>query len=121
MAEAGSGTPSDLDSETKKGAETPSPTITSFVPPTKTLPDTMVRMWVSYALLLLLAVIVLAAFYALFQINGHPPQPNTDDNAADASRLMSLMNVVFGPIVTLFSSVVGFYFGARTAKEGAGS
>lgn len=81
----------------------------------------MVRMWVSYALLALLAIVVAAAFVALFQINGQPALPKTDDNAADASRLMSLMNIVFGPIVTLFSSVVGFYFGARTAKEGTSS
>ncbi|HEY6815458.1 MAG TPA: hypothetical protein VI168_07965, partial [Croceibacterium sp.] len=85
-----------------------------------------IRMWVSYLLLALLAAVVVAAFIQLYIINDHSIGPATSaelitDNQADSDRLMSLMNVVFGPVVTLFSSVVGFYFGARTAKEGTGA
>lgn len=37
-----------------------------------------------------------------------------DQSQADARRLESLINIVFGPVVTLLGSVTGFYFGTRT-------
>lgn len=125
---ADGGQVSDLDSETPAAGVPAVPTVTSFIPPTNDTPDSTTRKWVSYLLLILLAAIVVAAFTALFIINSAalPEIVNnsqaaaalaTADDAADADRLMRLMNLVFGPVVTLFSSVVGFYFGARTAKE----
>ena len=111
---------SNLDFETPAGAAA-TVAITDTQPTITRSRDETTRQWVAFVLLALLAVIVIVAFVALFQINGAAAVPATDDNKADAERLMSLMNVVFGPVVTLFSSVVGFYFGARTAKEaGAG-
>jgi len=65
---------------------------------------------------MLLAVIAVSAFAQLFIVN-HAGTPSMAEDAADGERLMKLMNLVFGPIVTLFSSVTGFYFGARTAQE----
>ena len=43
---------------------------------------------------------------------------NDTDPEQKSQRLLALLNVVFGPVITLFSSVVGFYFGAKTAQEG---
>lgn len=117
----------DLDSETPDPSAPNTPAITNYIPPTTDTPDSMTRKWVSYLLLALLTAVVVAAFVELFLINavatptiGNPAQAATAiaaDTDADADRLMRLMNLVFGPVVTLFSSVVGFYFGARTAKE----
>lgn len=111
-----------LDAENTDGAAGSAPRITTYTPPTSSA-DSPIRKWVSYWLLALLAAVVIAAFIQLFTINGSLPADNSTnsimaDNEADSARLMSLLNIVFGPIVTLFSSVVGFYFGARTAREG---
>ena len=76
--------------------------------------DDITRRIVAYVLLGLIFTIVLIAVTDLFVINAQALPRSGDD---DAARLMKLMDVVFGPIITLFSSVVGFYFGARTAKE----
>lgn len=115
-----------LDFIAAPGATPKAPLPSLKEPETAEISDTMIRKWVSYLLLALLAAVVVAAFIQLFLINSRLPTDNLTnsvmaDNEADSARLMSLMNVVFGPIVTLFSSVVGFYFGARTAKEGTGS
>ncbi|WP_156361762.1 hypothetical protein [Sphingomonas sp. Leaf343] len=120
-----------LDSETPDPAARNVSAIVNYTPPTNDTPDSMTRKWVSYLLLLLLSVVVILSFIQLFTINGavmpRTTEPGvmiaavTADTAADADRLMRLMNVVFGPVVTLFSSVVGFYFGARTAKDAGAS
>ncbi len=103
--------------------------------------DAATRKWVSFILIAILAALILAAFVDLFIVNGPNPSPPVSvtgmsgdsiqnalsvynnavslDSSADADRLLRLLNIIFGPVVTLVSSVVGFYFGARTAKEGA--
>ncbi|WP_174274938.1 hypothetical protein [Sphingomonas bacterium] len=121
---------SDLDAEVPGAAGISGPPVLTYTPKTTETPDSTTRKWVSYLLLLLLTTVVLASFVDLFVINapGPPPMSNameavaadSADATADADRLMRLMNLVFGPVVTLFSSVVGFYFGARTAKESSG-
>lgn len=102
-----------------------------YEPPTAEAADSKTRRFVSYLLFALLTAVVVAAFVQLFGINDRDLPTNSAtaqllnaqvaDAEADADRLMGLMNVVFGPVVTLFSSVVGFYFGARTAKESSGN
>ncbi|QDZ07621.1 hypothetical protein FPZ24_09065 [Sphingomonas panacisoli] len=123
-----------LDLESKAGA--PSlPANQLPAPFTVESGDAATRKWVSYILIAILAALILAAFVDLFIVNGpNPAKPNaiTDgtvlstynnaiatDSTADADRLLRLLNIIFGPVVTLVSSVVGFYFGARTAKEGS--
>lgn len=87
----------------------------------KNLTDSATRQLISFLLLALLTTIIVVAFAELIYINAFVPPGNSMTEAADdADRLMSLVNVIFGPVVTLFSSIVGFYFGARTAKEGTG-
>jgi hypothetical protein len=39
-----------------------------------------------------------------------------DQSKADADRLALLLNIVFGPVVTLLGSVTGFYFGTQSRK-----
>lgn len=109
----------DLDSEVPVGGEA-GLKIRGAKPDITDSSDEATRQIVAFVLLFLLFIIVIAAFVLLGLIN-YADSANTsvDDNQADAERLMALMNVVFGPVVTLFSSVVGFYFGARTAKEAA--
>ncbi len=111
---------SDLDAERPEFGRKP---VSTYLP-TVSLTDVSTRKWISYLLLILLSGVVIAAFYSLFIINSTGPVPSpAADNAiasdalADDDRLMRLMNLVFGPLVTLFSSVVGFYFGAKTANE----
>lgn len=82
--------------------------------------DITTRRWIAYVLLVVMGAVIAAAFYALFTINSEVTGEALGKDAADdAERLMKIVNVIFGPVVTLVSSVVGFYFGARTAKEGA--
>lgn len=102
-----------LDDELSDAARTEAPVMRSAPEATKA-PDDITRRVVAYVLLGLIFMVVLIAFTDLFVINAQAiPRSGNED----AERLMKLMNVVFGPIITLFSSVVGFYFGARTAKE----
>lgn len=108
-----------LDTETAPGLAAGPPKITTYVPIVRETLDTTVRKWVSYLLLAVLTAVIIAGFTELFLINAEKGVDVDAGPAADATRLMNLMNLVFGPVVTLFSSVVGFYFGARTAKEGA--
>ena len=110
-------------------------------------PD-MVRKWVGYTLLGLLIVIVLLAYVTLFFIQAHAHHfdqsfgqtalsaihAKTDadqlmaiiklmaeQSKADADRLSALLNIVFGPVVTLLGSVIGFYFGSKSAGQAAGA
>jgi hypothetical protein len=39
-----------------------------------------------------------------------------DQAEANAERLATLLNIVFGPVVTLLGSVTGFYFGSRSTQ-----
>jgi uncharacterized RDD family membrane protein YckC len=108
--------PDDLENEGALLAPDTEP-ILSSVPDTMKATDDLTRRVVAYVLLALIFVIVAIAFADLFIIDLNAPAHVSDD---EADRLMKLMDVVFGPIVTLFSSVVGFYFGARTAKDAKG-
>lgn len=99
-------------------------TVGSFRPTPPESPDEKTRRGVSYWLLTLLTGVLILSFVALFVINsaGGPYVQNGrlvngNDSLEDADRLLKLVNIVFGPVVTLVSSVVGFYFGARTAQE----
>lgn len=82
------------------------------------------RKWIGYTLLALLTLIVGCGFLALFMINGQPIDSSTStiqasDAKADGERLISLLNIVFGPVVTLLGSVTGFYFGTQSVRTAA--
>lgn len=71
------------------------------------------RKRIAYSLLAILAgVIVLIVFVPLvwFLVNR-----NTDTELAEL--VIQLVNIVFGPVVTLVGSATGFYFGAQAAKS----
>jgi Ca2+/H+ antiporter len=104
-----------LDQDIPTGTQNITSTVGEFKPASEENPDTATRRGISYALFALLTGVIVVAFIALFLANS---VNNSTDAAADAERLIKLINIIFGPVVTLFSSVVGFYFGARTAKEG---
>lgn len=78
-------------------------------------PDTHTRRWVSFALLGLLAAIVVASFVGLFWAFYKPAAAGVQD--VRFGYMTDLLNIVFGPVIALVSSVVGFYFGAKTAIE----
>lgn len=99
------------------------------------------RKLIGYALLALLILIVLLGFVTLFltAFQLHSIDSNVaaaihskddaerlatilkitaDESNANADRLALLLNIVFGPVVTLLGSVTGFYFGsARAARS----
>lgn len=123
--------PADLEAENRTAART-SPII-HYSPEADVVSVVQTRRNIGYILLGFLAALILLAFLELIYINasgpvaldkagrvllvGGTPVRAAGDDAADAARLVSLMNIVFGPVITLVSSVVGFYFGAKTAKE----
>ncbi len=65
-------------------------------------------------LLALLCAVVALAFIAVF----------VDDDVVQLDRrfvhLKNLLDVVLGPVVTLLSSVIGFYFGSQAAQQQRG-
>ena len=64
-------------------------------------------------LLGLLCVVVGLAFTAYFlDYDAVPPEKRF-------ANLKSLLDVLIGPIITLLSSAIGFYFGSRSAEAGA--
>lgn len=98
------------------------------------------RKLIGYTLLALLILIVLSGFVALFLIEFqvHGIDRNvvasihsnadaerfaamlkiaSDESKANADRLALLLNIVFGPVVTLLGSVTGFYFGSTRAAK----
>jgi hypothetical protein len=85
-------------------------------PPTQPNQDALTRKWVSQFLLYVLAGIIVAAALGLAMIL---PSAGTDYSKPDARvrYLIDVLNIVFGPVIALVSSVVGFYFGAKTAIE----
>lgn len=124
MAEA---VASDLDVETPSGTS-------GVVVPSRVLPtpdaksetaDDRTRRGVSFWLLALLTFLLIISFLATFVININYGTYNFkikggvfEYNAKEqAEFFLKVLNIVFGPVVTLVSSVVGFYFGARTANE----
>lgn len=72
------------------------------------------REWIALWLVGLLCTIVALTFVALFLID----RLHTDPKDA-FQNLKGVLDVLVGPIVTLLSSVVGFYFGSRTAQSAA--
>lgn len=99
------------------------------------------RKLIGSTLLLLLVVIVLLAFVALFHSEAKVSQVDGTviasihskadaerletvariaiaQSKAEGERLSLLLNIVFGPVVTLLGSVTGFYFGSNTARRG---
>lgn len=71
------------------------------------------RRFIAYALLAILAaVIVLIVFFPLaFLLTVNEANKN------QLEPVIQLINIVFGPIVTLVGSATGFYFGAQSAKS----
>lgn len=105
----------DLDAPPLSRGSVPAPVSpTSLLPPsTKDIDDKETRRNISYVLLALLALIVFAAFVALFYIYYY----RTGNQDPAFKQLTELLNIVFGPVIALVSSVVGFYFGARTVTD----
>jgi succinate dehydrogenase hydrophobic anchor subunit len=95
------------------------------------------RRMIGTALLVLLVVMVLLGFGVLFFIEADGNRAMVasvhsaadverlaaaariaaDQSKADADRLALLLNIVFGPVVTLLGSVVGFYFGSQAKRR----
>ena len=95
------------------------------------------RRLIGTALLVLLIVMVLLGFVVLFFIEAEANRAMVatvhsaadverltaaariaaDQSKADADRLALLLNIVFGPVVTLLGSVVGFYFGSQAKRR----
>lgn len=71
-------------------------------------PPWSTRRRLAYALLTLLAVIVLAALAAMFL------------KSLDLQRIKDVMTLVLGPVAGLVGAAVGFYFGAKTGSETPG-
>jgi hypothetical protein len=96
------------------------------------------RRLIGTALLVLLIAMVLLGFVVLFVIEAQANRAivatvhsaadvdrlaaaariAADQSKADADRLALLLNIVFGPVVTLLGSVVGFYFGSQAKRRG---
>lgn len=80
---------------------------------------------IAYALLALLVVVVLIALYAVIAVNGTAldlsnkiiADAQAIDAKADADRLVLILNIIFGPIVTLLGTATGFYFGSQTGNR----
>jgi hypothetical protein len=69
------------------------------------------RQNIAYALIAILAgTIVMTMVLTWWLIS--PADP-----AGNAERLVRVVNIIFGPIVTLVGSATGFYFGAQTASR----
>ena len=64
----------------------------------------MIAIW----LLVILLIIIAAAFFALIWVFVCSPASGKDN----FDHLAVLLNIVFGPVVTLVGSATGFYFGA---------
>jgi hypothetical protein len=66
---------------------------------------------IAYALIGILAGTILATL----ALSGWLLAPGDADGNAD--RLVRVLNIIFGPIITLVGSATGFYFGAQTASR----
>ncbi len=77
---------------------------------------------IAYALLVLLIIVVAFALVAISIVNSQPLDSTNstiraEDAKTDAERLVSVLNIVFGPIVTLLGTATGFYFGSQARRE----
>ncbi len=66
------------------------------------------RRYIAYGLLGLLVVLSLAGVIAMFI------------DSLELQRVKDVMGIIFTSVVGLVGSVVGFYFGARTAESASG-
>jgi hypothetical protein len=78
---------------------------------------------IAYALLALLILTVIFGLIAISFVNGQDVDSGNAtaralDSKADAERLVTVLNIVFGPIVTLLGTATGFYFGSQAKREG---
>jgi hypothetical protein len=64
------------------------------------------RSYIAYWLLLLLTMVVVAAFTMLFAVH-----------AATFENLKSVLELILGPIVALVSAATGFYFGSQQSGK----
>jgi hypothetical protein len=64
------------------------------------------RATIAYIVIALLAVLVFASIAGIFI------------ESVNVQRLTQVFGLTFGPVVGLVGTVVGFYFGAKTATEG---
>lgn len=69
----------------------------------------LARRNIAYWLLAILSLLVVLTFIPLYWILF------TGGDDRDFAPLMSILNIVFGPVVTLVGSATGFYFGAQSA------
>lgn len=82
----------------------PSPVSTRQATAPAREPQWRTRKRLAYAMLALLALLVLSAIVAMF-------------TELDLQRIKDVMAIVFGPVAGLVGAVVGFYFGAKTGSE----
>lgn len=68
------------------------------------------RRYIAYALVGMVTLLVILSFWYLFVL---PLSPNTNKYVVN---LLSLLQVLFGPLVTLTATAIGYYFGAN-AKD----
>lgn len=65
------------------------------------------RGYIAIALLIILGLVVAAAFGYLWVL---PLTPNTKEYTAN---LITLLQIIFGPIVALVGTALGYYFGSK--------
>lgn len=75
------------------------------------------RQRLAYILTGLLVGIVALSFLILGLVVYFPPGGSNGATSPAMTALDSLLTLVFAPIIGLVGSVLGFYFGGRTAKE----
>lgn len=101
------------------------------------------RSRIAYALLVLLFVIICAGYGALYIVHQQVQveaevlmksarsvdevnritaalKAATDETRAHGELLSNYLNIVFGPVIALLGSVIGFYFGAQSLKSTQG-
>lgn len=66
-----------------------------------------VRGTIAQALVVMLAIIILLAFISLWAYS------------ASFADLEKLMTIIFGPVIALVGTAIGYYFGGKTANNGA--
>lgn len=95
--------------------------------------DRTARRLIAAALLIVLIAIIAVGFGTLFWIEAAAGRAllaaarahgdvetvarlAADQSKADGERLALILNIVFGPVVTLIGSVTGYYFGTQNRK-----
>lgn len=74
----------------------------------------LARRYITYWLLGILSATVVFSFVALaWSLSSAPGSAEKNFD-----HTIGLLNVIFGPVVTLVSTATGFYFGAQTARAG---